>query len=243
MGVLLTRPLAESERTAERLRELGFEPVVAPLMEIFFLPTDLPAGQVQQAVVLTSLNGARAVAAQPGLRPLLSVRAFAVGSRTAEMAHTAGFADVETAAGEGDSLVEAVARVCRPEGGAIVHVGGRDLAVDVAAHLRQRGFEAHHLPAYEARAAVELPPAAARTLRGGRLDAALLYSPRSARLLLDLAAKAELSKALQRLTMVAMSAAVAEPLRLAGHSDITVAHDNTEDALLEALLARLRRPR
>lgn len=234
MRVLVTRPEPDAARTAARLEALGHVPVVAPLTEIAPLPAGLPEG-VLQAVVLTSANAVRAIAAQAALSPLLSLTAFPVGARTAAAAEEAGFRAVMPPAGEGAALVDAVARACRPDAGAIVHAGGRDLAVDVAGLLAGRGFETARLVLYEARAVAGLPEAAATELREGRLDAALLYSPRASRLLLDLVDRAGLGRELRQIALAAMSERVAEPLRQAGHSHIGVARTNDEASLLQAL--------
>lgn len=236
MRVLVTRPEGDADRSAERLEAAGHEPLVAPLMEIAPVPASLPGGEVQ-AVVLTSANAAAEIGRRPELARLLAARAFPVGERTARAAREAGFTDVAEASptGEGHALVEGVAAACRPEGGAILHPAGRDVAVDVAAALADRGFRTHRLVLYEARAVEHLPAEAAEALRQGRVDAVLLYSARSARLLLEIAAREGLSDALAPIAAVAMSEAVAEPLRQAGHSHIAVARDNTEGALFEAL--------
>ncbi len=234
MRILVTRAEPEASRTAEALRAAGHEPIVAPLMAIVPVPAKLPAEHVQ-AVALTSANAARSTAAQPELAPLMAVTAFPVGERTAAAARDAGFRKIVQPAGDGQALVRRVAETCKPADGLVAHLGGRDLAVDVAALLREKGFQAERLVVYEARAADDLPEPAADALREGRVDAVLLYSARSASLLLALVEKAGLDAALRQMAVAAMSEAVAEPLRQAGHSRIAVAEVSDEAGLFRAI--------
>ncbi len=73
----------------------------------------------------------------------------------------------------------------------------------------------------------------------GSLDGVLVYSPRTGRVLLDLASEAGLFPALAGVTHYCLSEAVAAPLRAAGLSRVLVAGRPDEDAML-GLLGRSR---
>ena len=97
MRVLVTRAEPEASGLAEALRARGHEPVVAPLLRHDTLtpPTDLEARlDVVQAVLLTSANGARALATATRRRDL---RLLVVGDTTAETAERLGFHDARRA--------------------------------------------------------------------------------------------------------------------------------------------------
>jgi uroporphyrinogen-III synthase len=87
--LLILRPEPGASETAARARELGLDPVVAPLFEIRSVATGPVDSADYDAVLLTSANGARH--APPGLTGL---PCFAVGDGTAAAAVRAGFSDV-----------------------------------------------------------------------------------------------------------------------------------------------------
>lgn len=83
MRVLITRPEREATTLATALGERGHAPVVAPLFRLDILHP--PAGfadalAASQAVLLTSANGARALA---DANPQRAKPVFAVGDTTA----------------------------------------------------------------------------------------------------------------------------------------------------------------
>ena len=105
MRVLVTRPRPDGEETARQLTARGHEPVLAPLLEI--VPETGAAIDLSgvQAVLVTSANGSRALAAATDRR---DVPVFAVGSSTAAVAEAAGFKDVASAAGDVAALAALV---------------------------------------------------------------------------------------------------------------------------------------
>ena len=99
--VLITRPEPGAGETAERIRQLGFEPVQAPMLRVKVLPVRLPGGV--QAILVTSGN------AIAGLSEIdRSIRLLAVGDATADRARAAGFTDVTSAGGDAGDLAELV---------------------------------------------------------------------------------------------------------------------------------------
>src|SRR5262249_40353142 len=98
--VAITRALPDAERTAERLRQRGAEPIIAPLLEVAPRTFDTNLSGVQ-ALLVTSANGVRAAAnaLQERTLPLLTV-----GDATARAAREAGFTDVRSASGDARAL-------------------------------------------------------------------------------------------------------------------------------------------
>src|SRR5262245_15671756 len=84
--LLITRPRADADAFAQTLRVRGHVAIVAPVMEV--LPRDGPplALDSVQAVLATSANGVRALAARSARR---DVPLYAVGPQTAEAAEQA----------------------------------------------------------------------------------------------------------------------------------------------------------
>jgi uroporphyrinogen-III synthase len=106
---------------------------------------------------------------------------LAVGPQSAAAARQAGFAEITEAGGDGEGLARHIIDHAGPEQGPILYLSGLDTASDFAGHLARRGFAVTRVIAYEAR------PATALAAEAARADGVLLYSPRSARLWLDLA--------------------------------------------------------
>jgi uroporphyrinogen-III synthase len=182
MRVLLTRPREDSEPLARRLAEMGVEAVIAPLIEIVPLAdVELPLDGVQ-ALLATSSNGVRALAANPAGAAARRLPLLAVGDATARTALKAGFSDVRVAGGDVDALAALARKSLEPRAGRLVHVAGRDRAGDLKAALGAVGFTVDVAVLYAAKAATALPAEARAALRAGELDAVLLYSPRTARI-------------------------------------------------------------
>lgn len=209
MNVLLTRPLADSQRFAERLGQDGIRCVLAPLLLIE------PVDQAQldlddlQAILLTSANGARALA---GLTLRRDLKILAVGASTAEQARVSGFGDTLAAGGDVASLAELVFAELRPDGGRLVHIAGSVQAGDLSGSLQHHGFTVERLVAYSAVTAEDLPEAAGLALREGLLDGAVFFSPRTASTFATLVAKARLQAATAPLVAFCLSQAVADAL-------------------------------
>ena len=89
--VLVTRPAPETQRTARRLTELGYEPVMLPLTQTVALPVDAASLPERiDAVAVTSSNALRN--ASPGLIARLAGKpCFAVGDKTARQALSLDF--------------------------------------------------------------------------------------------------------------------------------------------------------
>ena len=231
MRVLVFRPLEDAERSAQTLRERGKAPVVAPLFQV--LPTgEKPPKGPFDALVLTSADTALALESLPkswrGALP-----AFCVGTRTAEAAGKLGFTAHSARGGRAELLALILEQL--PKGQKLLLVAGRDRYEDLPQQLRDAGHEVTIWTAYEAKAVEALPAAAADVLRDGSADAALHYSPRSAEIFFDLAAKAGLAEQAQALPQLALSAAIAAPLISAGSDTVLVAEHPEEAALFAAL--------
>lgn len=230
--LLVTRPAEQAEALADRLRTLGHEVLVEPMLRIRFLDSALPSLEGVQAILLTSRNGARALAGATDHR---DIRIIAVGDATAEEARAAGFAQVESADGDGAALIDYVAQHLRPEDGSLLHVSGFDVAADVAAELSDKGFQADRVVLYEADVADSLSPALRQTLADRAIDAALFYSPRAARTFASLIEEAGLASQLRTVVALALSEQVAEGIRHLGWREVRVAAAPNEPALLSLL--------
>lgn len=193
--LLITRPAAEQQRTAEAARSAGFTPVAAPLLRIEDLPFDLPETP-PQALLFTS---ARAPAwAARRFPELLRTPAYAVGAHTAAAAHAAGFTLRQAGEADGSAIVAAAAKAGEQT---LLHLAGEDsAALDVPP-----GLSIERRVIYRAVAAEALPDAALEALRGGAI--ALLLSPRTAAIFAVLLDAAGLPRADTALALISAPAA------------------------------------
>ena len=208
MRAIVTRPRADAEAFAAALAERGIDCIVAPVLRIAARadPTADAALAEAHAILLTSANGARALAANTARRQL---RIVAVGDATAAAAHAAGFADTLSVDGDSAALAGFCAERFDPASGGLLHVGGARTTGGLEKTLTRGGFRYARLTLYEAVAADRLPEAAAAALRGGEANAVALFSPRSARIFASLARKAGLAPALATVDAWCLSGAVA----------------------------------
>ena len=235
MRVLITRPEREATALAMALSERGHVPVIAPLfhLEILHPPADFSASLAAcQAILLTSANGARALAEasdQRG-RPIL-----AVGDTTAATAEGLGFNAVTPAAGDGAALVELVRQRLDPKGGPLLHVSGVDVALDLGEMLGRQGFDVHRFALYDAREEKALPDSGRAALQARALDAATFFSPRAAALFARLVGEAGLAGALRDVTAIAISPAALAPLGALPFKAAVAAARPTRQAVLDEI--------
>ncbi len=231
MRVLITRPEREATALATALAGRGHAPVIAPLftLQILHPPPDFAAALAAcQAVLLTSANGARALAEASELR---SKPVFAVGDTTAATAEGLGFTSVASASGNSGALGQLVRQRLDPANGPLIHVSGTDVAGDPV----PSGFEVRRFALYEARQADALPDSARAALQARALDAATFFSPRAASTFAALVEKAGLAEACRSVTAIAISPAAAEPLKALPFQAVQTAARPTRQAVLEEI--------
>jgi uroporphyrinogen-III synthase len=177
MRILLTRPREDAEALAATLRARGHEVTIEPLFIVFPVddgPIDLNG---VQAVLLTSANGARALAQRT---PRRDVGVLAVGDATAATARALGFEAVESAGGDVEDLARLARARLRPEGGVLLHAAGSVVAGDLAGQLSQAGFIVRRTVLYRAKPVETLSADVAAALRTRSIDMVVFFSPRNA---------------------------------------------------------------
>ena len=230
MRVVVTRPHGDCAAVVALLSARGHDAVIAPLLSITFdHQTRIDLSGVR-AVLLTSANGARALATATTCRDCLL---FAVGAATAAAAADAGFNRVISANGDVAGLAGMVRAELMPEGGRLLHVAGQDVAGDLVALLPE--FRVERAVLYRALAADSLPDVLRHALVDGAADAVLFYSPRTAATFARLVDSAGLGHHCATLLAVCLSPAVADALQALKFRDIRVAARPDQDSLLAAL--------
>ena len=222
MRIWITRAQPEAAATAERIRALRHEPVIAPVLEV--QPAlEAPSLQGVGALAFTSRNGVRAFAA---LTPERGLQAFTVGDATAGAAHEAGFAEVASASGDVAALAQLIAKRRGSLAGQVLYACPEHPAGDLVGALA-----AADVPA---RAAVVYRTVGAELTAPADAEVVLIHSAKAARLL---AADAGVRDAAPAMTAVCISASAAEPLHGIGFRDILIAARPDEPAMLELFQA------
>src|SRR5258706_5970636 len=130
--IWITRAEPAADVTAERVRALGHEALVAPLLAVRPLPDVEVELSGVAALAFTSANGVRAFADLSAER---SLRVFAIGAATAQAARAAGFKLVLSADGDVDALGEGIAQRRGELRGIVLHPGAAEPAGDLAGAL------------------------------------------------------------------------------------------------------------
>ena len=222
MKVLVTRPEPGASATAMRLVAMGHEPVLAPCLEITFLPVHLP--EHPAALIITS---GQAIGALPGR--LRDVPVFCVGDATAGRLRAAGFGRVESASGDANDLFKLVTARHRP-GTHVMAVGERH-GLALCRQLRAAGIQVLRRKVYVAKPLRKLPAVAEAMLARHEIGAVLFYSAETARSFMRLAPGST-----ETMLACALSPAVAEALHGLPWAQIRVALGPSEADLM-ALLA------
>jgi uroporphyrinogen-III synthase len=230
MRILVTRPAEDGAEIARLLADLGHEALLAPLLTVKIHSGAPLMLDGVQAVLATSANGVRALAARTDARDM---PLFAVGPQTAETAARAGFIRVRNAEGDAVMLADAVPGWADPAAGALLHVAGEEGSGWLADTLATKGFHVRREILYRVEAAQHLPDAVIQALQENSLQAALFFSPRSARIFADGVARAGVSTA--GLLSVCISANTASALQGLTFAEIRVASAPNQAALLARL--------
>jgi uroporphyrinogen-III synthase len=200
--VWITRARPGADATAGRVRALGHEPFVAPLIEVQRIAGVVPDVSDVAALAFTSANAVRAFSQGCGRRDF---KVYAVGGATALAAQEAGFATVLSADGDLDALARAILGRHTFADGPILHPSATEPAGDLVGVLTGHGLEARRLDVYET-----LPVKLGRRelTRIKRMDDVLLHSAKAARAMADLLRESPLPQ----LRALGLSQAVLAPL-------------------------------
>ena len=232
MRILVTRLEPDATALVDLLAQAGHVGIAEPLMQVQF-DTDAALDlQDVQGVLLTSANGARALARATDRRDLAL---YCVGAASARQAKSDGFNNLHSADGDVTALAALVQASCDPSMGPLVHVAGSVVAGDLAGQLDAAGFTARRAVLYDARPVTRLSPGTATALAAGDVDAVMLFSPRTAKCFASLVADAQLKGACGGIDLICLSQAVADAVADLPHRKILVADRPITDAMLALL--------
>ncbi|HEV2506552.1 MAG TPA: uroporphyrinogen-III synthase [Mesorhizobium sp.] len=231
--VLVTRPEPGAGRTAARLRERGFEPVVLPLSETHALPVVRDAlFEPVSALLVTSANAVRHAPAD-ALAQLANLPCHVVGPKTAGAARAAGLSVVETGSGDARQLAELIAPAL--SGKTVLYLCGRVRSADFEAYLAGKAVKVLPVETYDTLPVDYTGKVAATHLAGQPVAAVLLYSAKAAQAYSTLVQRPELARYFEETRVLTLSARVAQAVSAGFPGRLAVAARPDEDALLALL--------
>lgn len=230
MKILVTRPEPEASATKARLADLGFEAVIAPVIEVSATHQLAPRGAYHAALV-TSANAVRLM--EPRLRrELLNTPIYCVGEKTAEAARSQNFHDIRIAEGDGKSLAGLV-RKNFPHGGHLLYLAGTPRKTLLEDELKAAGLDILAVDLYRADPIADWPNASKRAVQ--QVEVSLHYSRASAEAFLALIARDPYLEKLRQIRHLCLSTDVAIPLRGEGLQNVEIAQKPSESALFELI--------
>ncbi|MGY6704753.1 uroporphyrinogen-III synthase [Roseinatronobacter sp.] len=229
--LLLTRPEQAAQDFAATLASAGWRGgvLVAPLMQIVYVPADLGVAAGAGTLVFTSHHG---VAGWVGLGGACNVPVWCVGPRTAQAARDAGFADIQQAQG-GDAVSLRAALLGAQPAQPVVHVRGAHAAMALAQDLCAAGLRAQEVVVYDQRAC-DWTDTARDLLSRPAPVVVPLFSPRSARIFAQ--ACETLPQIRAQLHVIVISRACAAALDASKCSSVTVVDHPDGEAMRNAVL-------
>ena len=233
--MLVTRPEPDTHSTVARLRALDIDAVAMPVMVRQTLEASLPPPEGFAGMVLTSMNGARALADLGAVEQYKHLPVYAVGDRTAWEAQALGFTTVSSAGGDFGDLVNLLARSNIT--GPLFYPAGRHQSADLAKATAPLGIMVAVSKVYEMVPVAALPEAIITALGQGELTAALFYSRRTAQIFVDLVGDRLDPEARAQLAVLCLAEAVAQPLLAAHFNRISLADRPDEEAMMTLALA------
>jgi uroporphyrinogen-III synthase len=237
--MLVTRPQPDNAATAAALREKGYDVLLAPMLRFEAVPLLDDGNTKYRGAIVTSANALRAIEDQTALDGLRALPMFAVGKHTARAASELGFGNIVVAEG-GDAAalrvkVRETFRGKRKGGNALLYLAGADLSRDLAAELREDGFDVVMQVTYRMVPMPSLPVDVCGAFAANRIEAVLHYSRRSARAFVNATRESGIEISALSIPQCCLSESVSEVIREAGATQVVVARTPDEQALFDAL--------
>ena len=210
MNILLTRPIEDSKKIADDLKELNIRSVISPLLEIHTKRDEEIDYKRYQSILVTSRNAALGLC-DPVIKKSLPV--YCVGDATSNFIANLGFSNVISASGDAADLIRLIARNLDPLNGPLVYMSGQHARHDIKKELEYLNFEVDINVIYEAKEVKSLSLGILKSLEQREITGIFLYSPRSARIFMDNIKRNKLTTVAKDLKVYCISLAVTEELK------------------------------
>ncbi len=226
---LVTRPIAEAEKTGAKLERLGFRATYAPMLRVEPVSFEIP--EETRSLIVTSRNGARFGLANIGnkSRPI-----FAVGEQTAAEARALGFNNITVGPGTARKLVPLLLECGVSQKREYAHLCGSVVSYNIASVLRDAGIDAESTVTYQTLPNRVFSPSVQEEIEMGEIENVLFYSPRTATIFEEAISENNKHDWLPKLNAYCLSNRIADNL-LGPWKTISAAVLPTEKALLSLL--------
>lgn len=229
MRVLVTRAIEDGLALQAELLGFDVTSVLAPMLSIeYFNPVEEPDDPVQ-AYLVTSRNGAEALARYTANR---TIPVLSVGAATAERLTRLGFETIESADGDAADLTALVRRRLEPAGGPLIFLSAEIVAGDIEGALSSAGFDLRRIIAYRGVPERSLAHDVEAQVRAGDIQGVLFFSPRAGRTFVSLVEQAGLASFCTEMTAYCISDAVADAIGEIPWEAVRVATKPTKGDLL-----------
>ncbi|WP_339855160.1 uroporphyrinogen-III synthase [uncultured Nisaea sp.] len=232
--VLITRAIEDGLALQAELLGHEISSVLAPMLSIeFFNPVSEP-GEQAQAYLVTSRNGAEALARYTEDR---AAPVLAVGAATAERLADLGFGTVESADGDAADLAALARSRLDPAAGPVLFLSAEIVAGDIEGALTGDGFDLRRIIAYRGVPERILARDVETQMRAGEIQGVLFFSPRSGRTFVSLVEQAGLASFCDEMTAYCLSDAVADAVSTMPWAAVRIAAKPKKGDLLALLAA------
>jgi uroporphyrinogen-III synthase len=201
---LIIRPLEDALPLAKDLESKGVGSYLCPLYHPCFLPVS-PLENLQ-ALILTSKNALRAIENQEALKKM---PLYAVGDKTAQLAHDMGFSEVMSASGTSQELIQCILQRAHPKAGILWHLSGEIVKGNIVETLNAKGFEARERIVYRIEQTKNLPAPLLSHLQNQKLTHVLFFSSHTTLLFVNLLKMSGLEKLACQMRAICLSQDVA----------------------------------
>ena len=182
-------------------------------------------------IIATSQHAVQALAESTTRR---DIPLYVVGSASAQKAQAHGFRQVHFSGGTARLMLDDILHHYVPSEQPILYASGADTSLDVAAILRQEGYQATRLIMYEAQARPAFSAEFLQKLQQGAFSGVTFCSSRMAEIFAALAQKSGCESA-KNLQVFALSPAVATVARNAGYVHLFTAKSPTLASLVDTV--------
>ncbi len=236
MRLLLTRPRRQSEILARRLTDLGHDVLIEPMLSIENVRNATIDCTNPQAIIITSINGARAFSTHGQAGQFKDTPVYTVGPATAE--ELGNFNVVHRGSDGVEALRNTICTELKPDGGPVLYIRGAHVAGDLACDLTASGFKVDQVVLYKAVKAVRLSQTVVDGFINNRIDGVVLFSSRTAATFCKLVMDAGLTKNLEDVTFYCLSKNVSDSIQSGnkpGRRQVVIAAQPTTIDLINAV--------
>lgn len=200
MKILITRPIDEAKALAEELADLGYQPVISPLLEIeLFHNLDFQIFDKYDGIIISSRNAIKAIA-----RANKSLKLFIVGEQTTEAAKKLGFANSIYMGANIEKLKEAMQHRNN-----LLYLSGVDISDDLSS--LENKFD--RLEVYQAKRVESAPGNFLDFIKLHNLRLCLFFSKRTAQIFLDFVKEYKLESYCGNIIVLSLSANINDCLK------------------------------